>query len=45
MRQLIDQARASGASALNLSNQGLRELPDELGSLTGLTALDLTGND
>jgi len=40
--RLIDQAAREGWTELDLSNQGLTELPSEIGSLTRLESLDLS---
>jgi internalin A len=41
---LIEQARKSGATELNLSGRGLTTLPESIGQLTQLQGLDLNGN-
>ncbi|NJL39962.1 MAG: GTP-binding protein [Leptolyngbyaceae cyanobacterium SM1_4_3] len=41
---LIDQAAAEGWTELDLSGQGLTELPGAIGQLTGLTTLSLFDN-
>jgi GTPase SAR1 family protein len=40
----IEQARVTGATALDLSGLGLTAIPSELGRLTGLGQLDLRNN-
>lgn len=40
----IEVVKASGATRLDLSNQGLSNLPPEIGQLTKLTELDLSHN-
>ncbi|WLE96512.1 MAG: COR domain-containing protein [Candidatus Electrothrix communis] len=40
----IEEAKASGATTLDLSRQGLKKLPPEIGQLTNLTELYLSGN-
>src|SRR5688572_27352583 len=42
--QRIEEAEASGATELDLSNLGLTELPPEIGNLTGLQSLALMSN-
>jgi len=40
----IEQTRKNGSWTLNLPDLGLRELPDEIGQLSQLQALDLSRN-
>jgi small GTP-binding protein len=42
--RLIKEAAETGATLLNLNDQGLTELPPEIVQLTSLTRLDLSGN-
>jgi len=42
--QLIEKAAKEGTTSLDFSNQGLTELPPELGQLTHLEGLDLSDN-
>ncbi|MBN2392473.1 MAG: GTP-binding protein [Anaerolineae bacterium] len=42
--KLIDQAAWEGWTELDLSNEGLTELPPEIGRLTTLRSLNLSGN-
>ena len=42
--RLIEQARAYGATELNLSARGLTELPVEIGQLSRVQSLNLSGN-
>ncbi|MBN2003102.1 MAG: GTP-binding protein [Anaerolineae bacterium] len=42
--ELIDRAACEGWTELDLSNQGLTELPSEIGQLTKLQSLDLSHN-
>ena len=41
----IKTALTEGATSLDLSGLGLKELPAEIGDLTTLTSLDLRGNN
>ncbi|MCI5158738.1 MAG: GTP-binding protein, partial [Candidatus Electrothrix sp. AUS1_2] len=43
--RVIEEAKASGATRLDLSNKGLTSLPSELFQLTSLTELNLRGNN
>jgi internalin A len=42
--KIIEKAKASGATRLDLSDKGLTTLPPEIGQLTNLTILDLSHN-
>jgi predicted ATPase len=42
--RLIDEAAADQRHALDLSGQGLAEIPEEIGKLQSLTELNLSGN-
>ena len=42
--KMIEKAKASGATELNLRGEDLKELPPEIGQLTSLTDLNLSGN-
>jgi hypothetical protein len=44
VRLRIEMAIESGSQALDLSSLGLRELPECVGHVTGLTGLDISGN-
>ena len=41
----VARLETKGEAALDLSDLGLRELPDELGNLTALQGLNLDNND
>ncbi len=41
---IIEKARNDGSDTLDLSKEELASLPPEIGSLTGLVELDLSGN-
>lgn len=44
IRELIEKSYSQGENTLDLSNQGIEELPPEIGQLTNLKELDLSGN-